>query len=231
MKKILAASLLAVALVGAGGTAAHAESAVVAGATDSNSTATADPSSSTDPWDEIVTEDGTPVTVGDVPSDDTPSTGVPHPGTGDTTSSLCEGGVTSRKAREISTTFNVATGANSVVSGDRGVTLSISRTTVFSVAGTVSATASVSVSDVLTTVKKDVGVAVTVTKSGTSSSTGSWTVPKEMKRGQLQIGSVKHKGSVQAYVQNRNCKNVATGTAAAYNIPETGWNFHHVKLS
>ncbi len=219
MKKIIATSVLAAALIGFGGTAAHADTAPTTDPADS-----ADTSVSTDATDGgIVSDNGTVVTVGDVPISN-------HPGTIDSPNGLCEGGVVSRKATETLTNFTIATGRDSTVSGDSGVTLTISRSTTFGVTGTISSTTSVSASDVITTVKEDVGVSVAATKSGTSSTSGAWKVPSAWKRGQLQIGAIKHKGSVQKYVENKACKKVASGTAATYNIPETGWYFHHVKL-
>jgi len=221
LKKIIAASVLAAALVGIGGTAAYADT------TDGTDTPV-----STDTTDGAVfSESGEQQTLTDPATTGTGWTSpVTHPG-GDTTNSQCEGGVTFYKATNNSTTFTQASGRDSSVTGSNGITLTISRSTTFGVTGTFSATTSVSVNAGVAAVKQDYGWSVAVNKSGTSSSSGAWKVPNSYKIGRLTIGALKHRGAVQQFVQNRACKNVATGSAATYNMPENGWSFQHSKVS
>ena len=129
-------------------------------------------------------------------------------------------------------TFTVASGDNAVVSGDAGVTLAISRSTTFSVGGSISNTSSISASLVVATVSDALGVTITSSYSGTSSSSGSWTVPDDYTNGgRLEIGALKHSGEVQQYQANPDdCSNGDLVSSAAYDAPETGWFFKHVKI-
>ncbi|GAA4682436.1 hypothetical protein GCM10025780_29880 [Frondihabitans cladoniiphilus] len=135
------------------------------------------------------------------------------------------------KASDSSKTFTQASGANSAVTGQGGVTLSISRSTTFTVSGTFTSTTGVTVSAGLAAIKEDIGVSVGVSHSGTSTSSGSWTVPSNWSYGRLEIGSLKHRGTVQKYIENTQCALNASGSAAIYNVPETGWTFVHVNAS
>ncbi len=220
MKKLIAVSMLTAALIGMGGTAAYADT------TDPTDTPV-----STDTTDGAVfSETGEPQTI-----EDSPTTGsgwtspVTYPG--DTTNSQCEGGVTFYRANNATTTFTPATGKDSSVTGNSGVTLTISRSTSFAVTGTFSSTTGVTLQAGVAAVKQDYGWSVAVNKTGTSSSSGAWKVPSSYKIGRLSIGALKHRGTIQQYVQNRACKNVATGKSASYNMPENGWSFQHSKVS
>lgn len=220
MKKLIAATILAAALVAVGGTAAHADT--------------------TDPTDTPVSTDTTDGAIFSETGEqqivvDTPTTGsgwtspVTHPG--DTTSGLCEGGVTFFKANNAANTFTQATGNNSSVTGSSGITLTISRSTSFGVTGTFSSTTGVTVQAGIAAVKEDLGWSLALNKTGTSSSSGAWKVPSSYKIGRLTIGALKHRGTLTQFVENRSCKDVATGKSASYNMPENGWSFQHSKVS
>lgn len=144
---------------------------------------------------------------------------------------VCSGGKVTYKATYSPEKFTQAIGKNSSVTGGPGVTLGISTSTSFTVGGSITTTTDVSVDAVLATVKVGVGVAVTESKSGTTSTSGSWKVPKSYKVGRLAIGSMKYKGTVARYVENRNCVRVMTGSSARYDIPVDEWHFQRSKVS
>lgn len=128
--------------------------------------------------------------------------------------------------------FTRASGSNSAVSGDPGVTLTISRSRTFTVGGTLGGTSSISASVVVFTVQQQYDYSITASFSGTSTSSGSWTVPANYTNGgRLEIGARKHSGGVQKYAAKpRDCSNGRLVDATSYNAPEVGWYFKHVKL-
>ena len=129
-------------------------------------------------------------------------------------------------------TFTRASGFNSAVSGDPGVTLTISRTTTFTVSGSLGATSSISGSVIVLTAQQQLNVTLTATFSGQSSSSGSWTVPSSYTNGgKLEIGSRKHRGTIEKFqAKPSNCTNGTLLASTTYNAPEDGWYFQHVKL-
>jgi hypothetical protein len=130
-------------------------------------------------------------------------------------------------------TFTRASGPNSAVSGDPGVTLTISRTTTFTVGGSLGATMAISASAIVATVQQSINVTLTASISGTSTSSGAWTVPDSYTNGgQLQIGAMKHTGTIQKYhTKPADCSNGSLAATTSYNAPEnSGWYFRHVRL-
>lgn len=223
MKKTIATLVLATVLVGTGGTMALADESGP------------DTPISTDATENgIVSEDGTPRSVDEggtgTGAGSGSGGGLQHSPVS-SPSSLCEGGRIVYTARDASTAFTVASGKDATVSGESDITLSISRSTTFSVGGSITSTTGVSVSAGVAAVKEDIGVTISANYSGTSSSSGSWKVPHNWKLGRLEIGSIKHTGSVQRYVENKACKLVASGDPLRYKAPERGWSFRHVHVS
>jgi hypothetical protein len=135
------------------------------------------------------------------------------------------------KASNSSITFTQASGSNSSVTGGPGITLTISRATTFTVGGSLGASIDVSGSIEVVTIKQAYNVTLTASKSGTSTSTGSWTVPSTYKVGRLAIGAFKYKGTVTKYVENKNCVLVKFGTAAQYNAPANEWSFQRSRVA
>lgn len=129
-------------------------------------------------------------------------------------------------------TFTKASGFNSTVSGDPGITLNISRTTTFTVGGSLGITSSISGSIIVLTAQSQLGITLTASISGTSSSSGSWTVPNNYPRGgRLTIGARKHRGTIEKFrAKPADCTNGSLIASTSYNAPEEGWHFQHVKL-
>lgn len=145
--------------------------------------------------------------------------------------SLCSGGRTVYRASNSSITFTQAKGTNSSITGGPGITLTISRATTFTVGGSIGASADVSASAEIVTVKQAFNVTLTASKSGTSTSSGSWKVPANYKVGRLAIGAFKYKGTVTRYLENKNCALVKYGAAAQYNAPANEWSFQRSKVA
>jgi len=145
--------------------------------------------------------------------------------------SLCSGSNQKNTANNKSITFTRASGANSSVTGGPGVTLTISKSTTFSVSGSITGSSSVSASVVVATVQAQVGATIGASYSGTSSSSGAWTVPSTYQIGRLEIGSNKYAGTVTHYVENSNCVWVQSGTSAAYDAPAKEWHFKTSKVA
>src|SRR5690606_16475405 len=118
----------------------------------------------------------------------------------------CEGGRHVYKVSHESKRFTQAKGANSSVTGSGGVTLKISKSTSFTVGGSISDTREVSVGRVIASVKRKLNVTIQAKRKGKSSVSGAWTVPANWEIGRLAIGSIKYKGTVTRYVENRACK-------------------------
>lgn len=129
-------------------------------------------------------------------------------------------------------TFTRANGTRAVVSGDPGVTLTISTTTTYTVGGTLGGNTQVSASIVILTIQQQLNYSITASLSGTTANSGSWTVPNSYTNGgRLEIGGRKHSGAVQKYrAKPQDCSNGALLGAASYNAPEDGWYFKHTKL-
>jgi hypothetical protein len=130
-------------------------------------------------------------------------------------------------------TFARASGAHSSVSGDPGTTLTISRSTTFTVTGSLGVTSSISASAIVATAQSQLNITLSGSVSGTSSSSGAWTVPSSYTNGgALQIGAMKHSGMIKKYhAKPADCSNGAFVSSTTYNAPDdNGWYFHHVKL-
>jgi hypothetical protein len=129
-------------------------------------------------------------------------------------------------------TFTRASGNNASVSGDAGVTLSISTSTTFTVSGTIGSSTGLSASIVILTVKQDLNISITASISRTSTNSGSWTVPNSYTNGgRLEIGARKYKGVVTKYrAKPADCSNGAYISSASYNAPDNSWHFQHTKL-
>ncbi|WP_299958652.1 hypothetical protein [uncultured Modestobacter sp.] len=143
---------------------------------------------------------------------------------------LCEGGYVN-VASNTGVGFQQATGLNSSITGNRGVTLAISTSTTFTVTGTVSANTDISVGAALAAVKVNTGVSVAASKAGTTSASGAWVVPDTMNVGRLQIGAMKYRGSVTRYRESASCARTKVGTSVSYNVPKNEWHFMTSKVS
>ena len=142
----------------------------------------------------------------------------------------CSGGRQVDKVANESTRFTQAKGDGSSVTGGPGVTLKSSRTKTFKVSGSISDTREISAGRVIAAVKRSLNVTIQASRSGKSSVSGEWTVPRKWKIGRLAIGSIKYKGSVRHYVENRNCKLVKVGDTALYNAPKGEWHFQRSRV-
>jgi len=144
--------------------------------------------------------------------------------------SLCSGGRVFYRASHTGTAFAQASGANSAVTGGPGVTLTISRSTTFTVGGSITSTGGISASAVIATVKADVGVTVQASRSGTTTNSGAWRVPGNYTIGRLAIGSLKYSGRVTKYLENSGCQQLSQGTVS-YNAPRNEWHFQTSRVS
>lgn len=146
--------------------------------------------------------------------------------------SQCSGDRYFYKKHDDKKKFKRAKGSYSAVSGDAGVTLTISKTRTFTVGGSISATQNVSVDAVVATLSASVGETVSLTYSDQSSVSGSWKVPSSYKKGgRLEIGANVHSGYVTKYRERKDCSIYTYSNPATYkNLPENNWHFHHVKL-
>lgn len=145
--------------------------------------------------------------------------------------SLCSGSLIVYHSSTGAGAFSQASGPNSAVTGSAGVTLAISTSTSYTVSGSITATAGVSVSNVVATVKADVGVTIGQSKTGTTTNSGSWTVPSSYNIGRLAIGALKYSGSVTKYLENSNCVLIQQGSPATFNAPRNEWSFQASKVS
>jgi hypothetical protein len=146
------------------------------------------------------------------------------------TQSLCPGNYVHYTVASSGYNFQQATGSMSYVSGDTGVTLSISTSTSFTVSGSLTTTGSITASSVVASVQASVGVTVTQTKSGTTTNSGAWTVPSNYLKGALAIGSLKYHGTVYKYLENSACVDILQATTA-YNAPQNSWHFATFKIA
>lgn len=145
--------------------------------------------------------------------------------------SQCSGSRTFTKVSNDSITFKQASGNNSSVTGGPGVTLTISKSTSFTVGGSITKSADVGVDLVIASIKSSLGVTVQASRTGTSSTSGAWKVPSSYKVGRLAIGANKYKGTVTKYLENKGCVNVKLGSSAKYNAPKKEWHFKTSKVS
>jgi hypothetical protein len=129
-------------------------------------------------------------------------------------------------------TFTRASGTNASVSGDAGVTLTISTSTTFTVSGTIASNTQLSASVVIITVNQAFNISITTGISRTSTNSGAWTVPASYTNGgRLEIGARKYKGVVTMYqAKPSDCSNGAYISSASYDAPDDGWYFQHSKL-
>jgi hypothetical protein len=96
--------------------------------------------------------------------------------------------------------FTRASGHPVRVSGDPGVTLTISTSTTFTVIGTIGANAQISGSVVVLTVQEQINVSITASISRATTNSGAWTVPASYTiGGRLEIGARKFSGIVSKY--------------------------------
>lgn len=159
------------------------------------------------------------------PADAAPSTAAMTP------DSACPNGGVAWEDEGDTYSFTQASGSNSRVSGDPGVTLSISTSTAFTETGSIGTATGITTSDVITTVKTDVNVTISKGYTKTSSNSGSWTVPASYTNGgALAIGTRKHRGSVQKWQVNAFCAPSKIMSSVSYNAPETGWYFKRFRL-
>jgi hypothetical protein len=137
----------------------------------------------------------------------------------------CSGSNIVYKTTGVSSVFTQAAGSLSSVTGGPGVTLEISTSETFEVSGSISATTSVSLSSVVASVQQDVGVTIGVSKSGTTTNAGSWTVPSDYVLGRLALGAVKYSGTTTQYLENSGCNLIKQGESAAFDAPSQEWSF------
>jgi hypothetical protein len=127
-------------------------------------------------------------------------------------------------------TFTQATQPNSSVTGGPGVTLSISTSTNFTVTGTVSTSATATAGVILAQASVTAGVSLAVSKSGTTTNSGAWTVPSNYQVGRLAIGSYKYSGTVTQYLENSSCTLIQQGSPLSFNVPRNEWSFMPSRL-
>jgi hypothetical protein len=156
----------------------------------------------------------------------------PVPATAASPRAACGAGDYNYQAVADTYVFTRASGANAVVSGDPGVTLSISKTTTYTVGGTLGGTSSISGSVIVATIQQQLNYSITATMSGTTTNSGSWTVPASYTNGgQLEIGARKHSGAIQKYAAKpADCSNGRLVATTNYNAPQVGWFFKTTKL-
>lgn len=144
--------------------------------------------------------------------------------------SQCSGSLTVYRS-SASTAFTQASGPNSSVVGSTGVTIGISTSTTFTVGGSITASSTVSASAAIASVSATYGATITATKSGTTTSSGSWMVPASYQIGRLSIGAFKYRGLTTRYLENSACVLVKLGTSASFNAPRNEWAFITSKVS
>ena len=110
------------------------------------------------------------------------------------------------------------------------MTLGISTSTSFTVSGSITATTGISVSNVVASVKADVGVTIGSSKTGATTNSGSWTVPATWNVGRLVIGAAKYSGSTRRYIENSTCVLVFQNSTS-YNAPQQEWHFQTSRVS
>ncbi|MFT2712392.1 MULTISPECIES: hypothetical protein [Clavibacter] len=137
----------------------------------------------------------------------------------------CSGSNIVYKTTGVSSVFTQAPGSMSSVTGGPGVTLQIDTTVSFEVSGSINATTSVSLSSVVASVQQDVGVTIGVSKTGTTTNGGSWTVPSDYVLGRLALGAVKYSGTTTQYLENSGCNLIKQGESAAFDAPAQEWSF------
>ncbi len=128
--------------------------------------------------------------------------------------------------------FTRASGSRSAVSGDPGVTLTISTSTAFTVTGTIGSNTQISVSMVILTVQQSLNVSITAGFTRTTTNSGAWTVPASYTNGgMLEIGARKYSGTVSKYrAKVSDCTNGAFISSVNYNAPQDGWYFKTTRL-
>ena len=146
------------------------------------------------------------------------------------TQSECSGSRTVYQSTKDGGVFTQAAQSNSSVSGQGGITIGISTSTTFTVGGSFTTTAGVSASTIVATVKADFAVTVQASRSSTTSNSGSWTVPESWGSGRLAIGTMKYRGTVTKYLENRNCQLVQQDQGS-YNAPQAEWFFTKARTS
>lgn len=144
--------------------------------------------------------------------------------------SLCSGSLVVYKSTTTGGPFVQAAQANSSVTGGPGVTLGISTSTSFTVSGSITATTGITVSAVVGSVKADVGVTIGASKTGTTTNSGSWTVPATYNVGRLAIGAAKYSGTTTRYLENSSCTLVYQNSTS-YNAPQQEWHFQTSRVS
>lgn len=143
---------------------------------------------------------------------------------------LCSGSRIVFKSSTTSSPFVQASQANSSVTGGPGVTLGISTSTSFTVSGSITATTGITVSNVVASVKADIGVTVGTQKTGTTTNNGAWTVPSTWNVGRLAIGSFKYSGTTRRYLENSACTLVLQNSTS-FNAPKQEWHFQTSRVS
>ncbi|GAB3142616.1 hypothetical protein [Marisediminicola antarctica] len=143
---------------------------------------------------------------------------------------LCSGSRIVFKSTTTGGPFVQASQPNSSVSGGPGVTLGISTSTSFTVSGSITATTGITVSNVVASVKADVGVTIGASKTGTTTNSGSWTVPATWNVGRLAIGTAKYSGTTKRYLENSACTLVLQNSTS-YNAPQQEWRFQTSRVS
>lgn len=144
---------------------------------------------------------------------------------------LCPGGREVYKASNSAVAFTQASGGNSSVTGGPGVTLSISTSTTFTVSGSIGTNVDITASAAILAIKQGYSVTVQASRSGTTTNSGSWTVPASYNVGRLQIGAMKYAGTVTKYLENTSCVLVKKGSTVTYNAPKNEWHFESSRVS
>jgi hypothetical protein len=126
--------------------------------------------------------------------------------------------------------FTQASGSGSGVIGGPGVTLTISRSTSFTVSDSVETTGGFTASIDIAAVNAAISPTVGVSFSGESTSSGAWTVPSSYTRGELEIGTDLHSGDVARWTTYTDCTSKKTATSN-YKLPVHAWDFEHFKLN
>lgn len=140
--------------------------------------------------------------------------------------SLCSGGATVYQVHGDTYKFTVAY----FTTGGPNITLTIARSTEYSITGSVQATGGITASIDVLQVSGQISQQVAVSFSNSGSVSGAWTVPSTYKLGELAVGTNVHSGTVVKYLQNSSCALVQQASSA-YRLPVKAWSFKHYQLA
>lgn len=140
---------------------------------------------------------------------------------------VCSGGWVYTTTKTSGPTFQQAAGAS--VSGDGGITLSLSRSKTYTVTGTISGSTSAEAGVIFAKASATVGASVALSHSSTITSGGTWTVPSNWAGGRLTAGSMKYGGGWKKFQELPNCS-LVLNKSGTWNGPKLEWHFKTERL-